>query len=175
MESPKQPLSNRRGSKTYLITFSCYGQHLHGDERGSVDRLRNQPGTRLLPLDEPRRRTEGALMREPACSLGRQERFAVLKAIREVCDHRGWEATACHVRTTHVHVVVTSEEDGEKIMNDFKAYASRALNKRGEKRNKRWARHGSIRRITNRGQLVKAIQYVIEGQGEPMAVWPLPN
>ena len=70
---------------------------------------------------------------------------------------------------------MTAEEDGKKVLNDFKAYASHALNKRGEKRNKRWARHGSIRRITNRDQLVKAIRYVIEGQGEPMAVWPQPG
>jgi hypothetical protein len=26
----------------YLITFRCYGTWLHGDERGSVDRFRNQ-------------------------------------------------------------------------------------------------------------------------------------
>ena len=68
---------------------------MHGDERGSIDRLRNQPGTRLLPLDEPRHKTEGALMRE---------------------------------------LVMTSEEAGKKVLTDFKAYASRALNKRGEKR-----------------------------------------
>ena len=102
----------------------------------------------MLTLDEPRHKTEGALMREPAYSLGRQDRSIVLQAIREVCEYRGWVLVACHVRTTHVHAVVTSEAGGEKLMNGFKAYASRALNKRGEKRNKRWARHGSIRGIT---------------------------
>ena len=171
MIQAKQLLSNSRGSATYLITFSCHGQHLHGNGRGSVDRLHNQPGTRVLTLDEPRHKIEAAVMWEPAYSLAYQERFAVLQAIREVCEYRGWVLVACHVRTTHVHVVVTSEAGGEKLMNDFKAYASRALNKRGEKRNKRWARHGSIRGITNRDQLVKAIRYVIDEQGEPMAVW----
>ncbi len=137
-----------------------------------MDRLSNQPGTRILPLDEPRHKSEVALLREPAYSLAHQERLAVLQSIREVCEYRGRILVACHVRTTHVHVVVTSEAAGEKLMNDFKAYASRALNERGPKRNKRWARHGSIRGIANREQLVKVIRYVVEGQGDAMAVWP---
>jgi len=32
----------------YLITFACYGAHLHGDESGSVDRKHNLPGGRML-------------------------------------------------------------------------------------------------------------------------------
>jgi hypothetical protein len=30
---------------TYLITFFCYGAHLHGDERGTVDRHHNWKAT----------------------------------------------------------------------------------------------------------------------------------
>ena len=70
-------------------------------------------------------------MREPAYLLGQQERFAVLRALREVREYRGWEFAACHVRTMHVHVVMTSEEDGKKVLNDFKAYASRATGASG--------------------------------------------
>ena len=32
----------------YLITFSCYGSHLHGSESGSVDRNHNVVGGRYL-------------------------------------------------------------------------------------------------------------------------------
>jgi len=32
----------------YLITFACYGCHLHGDPSGAVDRHHNLPGGRLL-------------------------------------------------------------------------------------------------------------------------------
>jgi hypothetical protein len=38
----------------YFITFTCHGTWLHGDERGSVDRGHNAPGTPFLPPDEPR-------------------------------------------------------------------------------------------------------------------------
>ncbi len=32
----------------YFITFTCCGTWLHGDERGSVDREHNTPGTPVL-------------------------------------------------------------------------------------------------------------------------------
>jgi hypothetical protein len=35
----------------YLITFACYGCHLHGDPSGSVDRHHNLPGGRLSEAD----------------------------------------------------------------------------------------------------------------------------
>ncbi len=79
------------------------------------------------------------------------------------------------MRATHVHAIVTSEAKADKIMNDFKAYSSRGLNKLGGKRGRRWARHGSTRRISGRDRVLAAIRYVIEGQGEQMAVWPEPT
>ena len=43
---------DRKGAVvTYLITFACYGCHLHGDESGSVDREHNLPGSRLVTGD----------------------------------------------------------------------------------------------------------------------------
>ena len=60
----------------------------------------------------------------------------------------------------------------EAIMNDFKAYASRALNESGETRDERWARHGSTKRISDREHVRRAIRYVLDGQGEQMSVWP---
>jgi len=169
--NPHTP-ADPRAVATYLITFSCYGQHLHGNEQGSVDREHNQRDTRLLPLDEPRYETEKALMREAPYRLELREQRVVLEAIQKVCSHRRWTLDACHVRTTHVHVVVTTDADGAKVMNDCKAYSNRALNSAGERRTKRWARHGSVRSVSTAEQLVNAIRYVIDGQGEPMAVWP---
>ena len=114
-------------------------------------------------------------MKERPYQLDAGARTIVLQAIREVCIHRNWLLDACHVRTTHVHIVVTSDADVDKMMTDFKAYSSRTLNRFGEKRNKRWARHGSTKRITDREKVIRAIRYVIEGQGQPMAVWPEPR
>src|ERR1035438_8833216 len=56
-------------------------------------------------------------------------RDAVLEAIQEVCVHRGWSLLAAHVRSNHVHTVVEAETPPERVMADFKAYASRRLNR----------------------------------------------
>ena len=80
---------------------------------------------------------------------------------------------AAYVRTTHVHVVVEAEVRPEKVMNDFKSYASRGLNRLGAvgPDRKRWARHGSTRWLWKDQDVREAIRYVVEEQGEPMAVF----
>ena len=41
---------DRRPPKAFLITFSCYGTRLHGDESGSVDRDHNAYHAPFLDL-----------------------------------------------------------------------------------------------------------------------------
>ncbi len=100
-------------------------------------------------------------------------REAVLKALREVCMHGGWSLLAAHVRTNHVHSVVEADVRPERVLNDFKSYASRGLNRLGRDGpdRKRWARHGSTRWLWKDQDVQAAIRYVVEGQGEPMAVF----
>ena len=72
-----------------------------------------------------------------------------------------------------MHVVVNSTEKPEKVMNAFKAYASRKLNHCALDAPgcRRWTRHGSTRYLWDREQVEAALAYVIDGQGEPMAVY----
>ncbi|HEX4149187.1 MAG TPA: transposase, partial [Pirellulales bacterium] len=87
--------------------------------------------------------------------------------------HRGWRLWAAHVRSRHVHVVVTGQPTPEKVMNDFKSYASRALNESGPaaQGGKRWTRHGSTRYVNDPAHLDRAIQYVLERQGSIQEVF----
>ena len=161
-----------RLSLRYLITFVCYGTHLHGDS-GTVDRRHNLPGTRVLETDPERAATEGELMDQMPYLLDSVRRIAVLEAVREVCSHRGWNLLAAHVRTTHVHAIVEAEVKPEKIMKDFKSYASRKLNrlKCDTPNRKRWAHHGSTRWLFQDENVRQAIRYVVDEQGEPMEVF----
>jgi REP element-mobilizing transposase RayT len=157
----------------YLITFACYGAHLHGDESGSIDREHNLVGSRVLNAD-PRRVLAGARrMSQPPYRLDSIGRTSILESLREVCEHRGWTLLAAHVRTNHVHAVVESDARPEKILNDFKCYASRRLNRLGADGadRKRWDRHGSTQWLWKDQAVREAIRYVVEGQGEPMAVF----
>ncbi len=67
-------------------------------------------------------------------------------------------------------------------MNEFKSYASRDLNRVETEApgRKRWARHGSTRWLWKDEDVANALHYVIEEQGEPMALFvpeelPLPR
>jgi REP element-mobilizing transposase RayT len=168
-----EPRPRGSGTSRYMITFACYGAHLHGDETGSVDRRHNLPGSRVLEADPERAAWERQRMAQPPYSLDASRRAAVLRALRNHCLHRGWNLLAAHVRTNHVHAVVESEAQPERIMNEFKSYASRELNLlRCEAAGcRRWARHGSTRWLWKDQDVRSAIRYVVEGQGEPMAVF----
>lgn len=155
----------------YLITFPCYGAHIHGEE-GTVDLKNNRFGGPKLEVDGRRAETERRNMKESPYLLDAAARAMVLAAIQEVCAYRSWILLAAHVRTNHVHVVVEAECKPEKALNDFKAYSSRALNRdAADKRTNRWARHGSTRWLWKDQEVRDAIRYVVDEQGVPMAVY----
>ncbi|MGO4879354.1 MAG: transposase [Bryobacteraceae bacterium] len=110
-------------------------------------------------------------MRQAPYLLDENARAAVLEALQEVCEFRGWILLAAHVRTNHVHVVVEAEVRPQKVMSDFKAYSSRNLNRFEGDDRRRWARHRSTRWLWKDQEVSDAIRYVVEEQGEPMAVF----
>jgi REP element-mobilizing transposase RayT len=105
----------------YFITFHCYGTWLQGEEPGSVDGAHNQSDTPFLPPDPQTRHRHQERMDQPAYHLDALRRGHVLQAIREVCRYRGWRLLAAHVRSSHVHIVVTAPCPPERVMNDCKA------------------------------------------------------
>jgi REP element-mobilizing transposase RayT len=100
-------------------------------------------------------------------------RATVLTSIQQHCAFRGWNPLAAHVRSNHVHVVVEAEGQPERNMNEFKSYASRELNGLGrdERDRRRWARHGSTRWLWKHEDVRQALHYVVEEQGEAMALF----
>jgi REP element-mobilizing transposase RayT len=157
----------------YFITFACYGARLHGEESGSVDRHHNLFGSRLVEPDPKRVLAERGLMLQKPYVLDPARRTIVLSALQRHCMHRGWNLLAAHVRSNHVHAIVEAEIRPERIMTEFKAYASRELNRVGSDApdRKRWARHGSTRWLWEDEDLRDAVRYVTEEQGEPMALF----
>lgn len=166
------------GPLAYFITFTCYGTWLHGDDRGSAGRTAgNVPGEPYLPADPELREFERSELTHPAYRLDEARRELVLASVREVCVHRGWLLHAAHVRSNHAHIVVTADAPPERVMNAFKAYASRRLNQAGRDPSGvvRWTRHGSTVYLWHEDRFTAAVTYVVEGQGEPMAVYRDPG
>jgi hypothetical protein len=164
---------------SYLLTFSCYGSKVNGEE-GTVDRAHNAFGSRLpqpIAVFEAQSRR---LMAQAPYDLDIDRRSVVLQGLLTACSRRGWILHAAHVRSTHVHAVVSAACAPELVLNSMKAYASRALNVAGfdNPDRRRWTRHGSTRYLWTDEAKNAAIQYVLHEQGELMAVYekpPLPG
>ncbi len=153
----------------YLITFTTYGTWLHGDKKNSVNDEHNHIGEPFVPFNPNLNRKEQTFLKHPPVILNENLRNAVLKSILEVCTYRGWFAHSVHVRSNHLHIVVTANDKPEKIMTDFKSYATRAIKKNGIEIEKYWTKHGSTKYLWTHPQLQGAIEYVKNGQGNIMS------
>jgi hypothetical protein len=71
--------------------------------------------------------------------------------------------------------VVAGEAKPERMLSDFKAYATRAFRSQtGEiPRRRYWAHHGSTRYLWNQASLNAAFDYVRNRQGVRMACYPV--
>jgi REP element-mobilizing transposase RayT len=170
------PLPHSRGSVkcpvAYHITFTTYGTWLHGDRRGSVNRENNQYGDSFIASAPNLCRKERDALKNPRFLLKQSQRNLVLESILQVCRFRGWLAHAVHVRSNHVHIVVSGTEKPEKMMADFKAYATKAMRQSDNNTptfKKYWTRHGSTKYLWTKESLALAIGYVENEQGEVMA------
>ena len=155
----------------YLITFRCYGTWLHGDERGSVNRFRNQYKTARLSHNEKWLETNRERMTGESVTLDAGQRAVAEKVIRETCGIRGWHLYAINVRTNHIHAVVAiGAKKPETALNAFKANATREMRQNGCWQNEKspWADKGSEKYLWNEKSVAQAIDYVINGQGDDL-------
>jgi REP element-mobilizing transposase RayT len=142
----------------YLITFTTYGTWLHGDERGSVDREHNVYRTPHLAHNQRRESYEKSARKAEPVTLGDKQRDVVRRTIVEVCRHRCWNLHELNVRTHHVHAVVSAPCSPERVMSDFKSWATRRLREGGlcDDRRSPWTEHASTRYLWKPAQLVAA-------------------
>jgi REP element-mobilizing transposase RayT len=154
----------------YFISFGTYGTWLHGDARGSVSRKQNQYGTPHIAANPRLQRAELAQLKHPAIRLDSRQRPVVEQAIREVCTNRGYGLRAINVRTNHVHTVVSAAIEPEPILQAFQAYATRKLRRARllPPNVKPWTRHGSTPYLWKERHVERAIDYVINGQGDEL-------
>jgi REP element-mobilizing transposase RayT len=155
----------------YLITFRCYGTWLHGDERGSVDRLHNVYNTPRIEPNKNWLKFNWQQMRHASVELHAKQRQSVEAAIRETCRIRGWHLHAINVRTNHIHTVVSiGTVKPETALNTFKANATRQMREDGcwQHEHSPWVIKGSKKYLWNERSVERAIDYVINGQGEDL-------
>lgn len=113
------------------------------------------------------------LMDQPPYQMDEPRRQAVLEGIVDRCNRHDWSLLAAHVRSNHVHIILEGQDKPEFMMTELKCGSSRRLNDLGFDHpiRKRWARHGSTRRLLSHESVLGAISYVLEGQGEAMSTF----
>ena len=101
-----------------------------------------------------------------------QAQGIVRDAVVRVCQFREWGLYALHVRSNHLHGVVDAPVDASRVVNAWKAYATRALRESELVDPTRliWA-HGASCHELGKEKLGDAIRYVLDGQGEGMATF----
>jgi REP element-mobilizing transposase RayT len=155
----------------YLITFRCYGSWLHGDERGSIDRFHNQYKSPYIPPDERWHQHSARTLKGEPVTLNAAQRGSVEASIRETCEIRNWFLRAINVRTNHVHLVVSiGDVKPGRALNAFKGNSTRHMRENGywNRPHSPWVGKGSKRHLWNERSIERAIDYVINGQGDEL-------
>ena len=162
---------DRSFPKAYFLSFRGYGTWLHGDERLSVDRmLFNRFGGDKISANAELKHKELSSLKSKPLIFDFKIRKVIKQAICEVCEFRKYSLIALNVRTNHVHCVVSGAAKPELIMNSFKCYATRRLREKLQLPSeiKVWSRHGSTRYLWTDEQVERAVDYVINGQGNDL-------
>ena len=107
-----------------------------------------------------------------------EERILVNRTLVEVCRHRAWALLAAHVRTNHVHIVITARAPPARLLGDLKAWSTRRVIEASRRPPgvRLWARGGSVRHLWTRNAVAEACFYVVHEQGDVLlgTVHPAP-
>ncbi|MEM7811288.1 MAG: transposase [Planctomycetota bacterium] len=145
----------------FLLTWTCYGTWLPGDERGWLEKGE----TAIRPGDSFRASVAQRKMAESRVTLNLEQRRTVAGSMRGHAEFRSWELFALNVRTNHVHVVVGfAGTKPSVVIQQFKSYATRSLREQSPERTRWWTKGGSKRFINDEEHLAAAIRYVKERQ-----------
>src|SRR5262245_8817272 len=176
--------------RSWLLSNTCYGTWLPGDKRGSVTSVRDTrpedapsdfrfehdiPGTPCEEEVPGLRWAAEVQMKGPPILLDQEKAEVLLAQFQETAEYRGRVLRAVSIMYNHVHLVVqvADDPDPDRMLADFKAYGSRALNRRFGKppSDTWWTNKGSKRKLKDELALTAAIHYVLYRQPNPLVVW----
>ena len=167
----------------WLITWTCYGNWLPGDERGFVGNIHDRDGTQVVhnipgtPYDADIPPLEAWVrqhMTGSPVSLERPEAVALITQYEETTRIRHWSLEAASVMFNHTHVVVgvPGDPDPQSILETLKSWTTRAMKKLRPlpPNGSFWTAKGSKRKLANETAVRDAVIYVVKKQPNPLAV-----
>jgi len=176
--------------RSWFLTNTTYATWLPGDPRGSVTSVRDRrpddaPTPSRIEHDLPGEPWEDEIpglrhsarerLKGPPIYLDRDQTEIVLAQFLETGAYRGWTIHAIAIMANHFHLVVEvpGDPDPTRVLADFKAYGTRALNRRYGKPPSEtwWTTNGSKRKLGDARALADAIHYVLYKQPYPLVIW----
>ena len=146
----------------YFLTWTVYGTHLQGDERGWRQRGKGNQAPQPRLADWHRERLKHVVI-----LLSSDQRQAVQRECQRHCDHRGWRLWVVNARTNHVHAVVTAPGfAGDIVRDQLKANCTRGLREQWTVFCNRpvWTHGGDWECINDEADLETVCLYVREAQ-----------
>jgi REP element-mobilizing transposase RayT len=169
-------------TRFWFVTRTTYGTWLPGDERGFVTHVRTEEGQVIhnvygteVDADMPGLKAYArSIMKQEAVWFSQEQAEIVARQLRETAGYRGWRLLVLAVMANHVHLVVEAAETvpAQKILGDFKSYATRALNRDfgGGKKRRWWTESGSKRPLRDTQAVDDTVEYVRQQQSA-LVVW----
>ncbi len=163
-------------ARTWLLTWTTYGQWLPGDERGYVSRtpkaggshpVDNIPGT---PYEADHRDVEESArerMKGKPVSLTSEQAACAYESLIDTAGRHAIMLITLSVMHNHVHLLCQSDRDGAELLKLFKGSSSRQLGKRFNLKAapRWWTKSGSRRFMKPGSDLSPAVRYVREQKG----------
>ncbi len=155
----------------YHITFGTYGSRLHGGTGDTVDKSRNQPGDPVVGRNADWERLELSQMRFDPVFLDDAQRLFVEAAMPGVAERGGWRLHTFAARPDHVHVLLSSPNDGKTIRRLLKRWLGEAMAERwalpGDGATW-WASGGSVRWVWDQAYFDTARGYILKQRTTPL-------
>jgi len=128
----------------WLLTWTTYGTWLPGDDRGFVGKqldadgapfMHNTPGTPYDRHEPLLFRAMEMTLKGPPIYLVLDQASALIDQFLETAGYRQWMVLATAVMRSHVHIVtgVPGDPDPEKLLQSYKSYGSRTLNRKWDR------------------------------------------
>lgn len=158
-----------------LVTSTTYGNWLPGDQRGFVERSKQNVFGTPYDADKPglRNSAKERLAGNPVL-FHREHAETMLAQWQKDAKTLHWHLFITAIMANHIHLVVAARKtDKADLLRRIKSRASFALNKQYGKQTW-WTTSGSVRFCFDESALLTRIRYV-KNQDRPLIVWENPE
>ena len=170
----------------WMLTTTTYGTWLPGDPRGFVSNVADGAGPEVrhnIPSTPYDKNMPGLVraarenLKCPPIYFKLAHAHEIFGRFTETAGVRRWLLCAVGIMCNHFHIVVgvPGDPDPDDLLQDFKCYASRGLNKGWTRpaSDTWWTTSGSKRKLRDNSAVLAAVEYV-KNQPNPLLIWVNP-